>query len=234
MKLQDLRAEVCEANKAIQRAGLVVMTWGNASAVDRKAGVLAIKPSGVDYAALRPADIVLVSLEDGSVVDGKLRPSSDTPTHLQLYRSFPSIGAVVHTHSTHATAWCQLGRPLPCFGTTHADHFHGPVPAARRLTAKEITSVYEHATGISIVETFAKLSLSPEEMPAVLLPGHAPFTWGPDWAHAVDNSIALEAVAKMAFLMGAAERDLPSLDVRVLEKHFKRKHGPKAYYGQGN
>lgn len=232
MKLQDLRTVVCEANRAIVRARLVVLTWGNVSAVDRQAGLVAIKPSGVAYDALRPEDIVLVSLEDGVVVDGRLRPSSDTPTHLQLYRSFPAVGAIVHTHSTHATAWCQLGRPLPCFGTTHADHFHGPVPVARALTAQEISTGYEQATGVSIVETFRTLGLVPEHMPAVLLPGHAPFTWGPDAAHAVDNAIALEAVARMALLMGAAQRELPELDPQIRDKHFERKHGPRAYYGQ--
>ncbi|HMP75700.1 MAG TPA: L-ribulose-5-phosphate 4-epimerase AraD [Kiritimatiellia bacterium] len=232
MKFQKLRSAVCEANRAIVRAELVVLTWGNASAVDRAAGVMAIKPSGVDYDALRPQDIVLVSLEDGTVVDSSLRPSSDTPTHLHLYRAFPAIGGVVHTHSTHATAWAQLNRPLPCFGTTHADHFHGAVPVARPLTKAEIDAGYEHATGVSIVETFTRLGLDPAHVPAVFLPGHAPFTWGPDAAHAVDNAIALEAVAKMALLMGAAERDLPPLVPEILEKHFQRKHGPKAYYGQ--
>ena len=232
MKLRELREEVCEANRAIVRARLVVLTWGNASAVDRAAGLLAIKPSGVDYAALRAEDIVLVSLEDGSVVDGQLRPSSDTPTHLHLYRSFPEIGGVVHTHSTHATAWAQLGRPLPCFGTTHADHFHGPVPVARPLTRAEIETGYEHATGVSIVETFRQQGLTPAHVPAVLLPGHAPFTWGPDVKHAVENAIALEAVARMALLMGAATQERPELDAAVRDKHFERKHGPKAYYGQ--
>lgn len=232
MEMQDLRREVCEANKAIVRHGLVVLTWGNASAVDRKAGVMAIKPSGVAYDALRPEDVVLLSLEDGVVVEGRLRPSSDTPTHLHLYRSFPDVGGIVHTHSPHATAWAQLGRPLPCFGTSHADHFRGPVPVARKLTRAEIAAGYEHATGVSIVETFRQLGLAPAHVPAVLLPGHAPFAWGPDVAHAVDNAITLEAVARMAFLMGAAERDLPPLAPDVLEKHFQRKHGPQAYYGQ--
>lgn len=232
MKLQKLRTEVCQASLAIQRAHLVVLTWGNASAVDREAGVMAIKPSGVDYAVLQPRDIVLVSLKDGSVIDSALRPSSDTATHLHLYRSFPDIGGIVHTHSTHATAWAQLNRPLPCFGTTHADHFHGPVPVARALTKAEIKAGYERATGVSIVDTFQKRGLAPAHMPAVLLPGHAPFTWGPDVAQAVENAIALEAVARMAFLMGAAERDLPPLSPAVLQKHFQRKHGPKAYYGQ--
>lgn len=232
MKLPELREEVCEANRAIVRARLVVLTWGNASAVDRKAGLMAIKPSGVAYEALRPADIVLLSLEDGKVVDGRLRPSSDTPTHWHLYRSFPSIGGIVHTHSAHATAWSQLGRPLPCFGTTHADHFHGSVPVARRLRPKEIREAYEWATGVSIVETFSRQGVNPDHVPAVLLPGHAPFTWGPDVKSAVDNAIALEAVAHIALLMGAATQKLPELDARVRDKHFERKHGSQAYYGQ--
>lgn len=232
MKLQDLRAEVCEAHRAIVQARLVVLTWGNASAVDRNAGVMAIKPSGVDYDALRPEDIVLVSLEDGAVVDGRLRPSSDTPTHLHLYRCFPKVGGIVHTHSTHATAWAQLGRALPCYGTTHADHFHGPVPVARTLTSTEIANDYERSTGVSIVETFQTLGLAPEHVPGVLLPGHAPFTWGDDLAQAVDNAIALEAVARMAFLMGAAQREVPELEAQIRDKHFERKHGPRAYYGQ--
>ena len=232
MKLRDLRAEVCEANRAIVRHGLVVLTWGNASAVDRTAGVVAIKPSGVAYEALRPQDIVLLSLDDGSVVEGRLRPSSDTPTHMHLYRSFPSIGGIVHTHSTHATAWSQLGRPLPCLGTTHADHFYGSVPVARRLRPKEIREAYELATGVSIVETFERQGLNPEHMPAILLPGHAPFTWGPDVKSAVDNAIALEAVAHMALLMGAGAQKLPELEARIRDKHFDRKHGSQAYYGQ--
>ena len=233
MRHPELRSAALEANQAIVRNGLVVLTWGNASVVDRAAGVMAIKPSGVDYGALRAEDIVLLALEDGKPLEGGLRPSSDTPTHLHLYRSFPAIGAIVHTHSTHATAWSQLGRPLPCFGTTHADHFHGAVPVARPLTPAEIRDAYEHASGVSIVETFQRDGLDPAHVPAVLLPGHAPFVWGPNAPAAVDNAIALEAVARMALLMGAALRELPELDARVRDKHFERKHGPSAYYGQG-
>jgi L-ribulose-5-phosphate 4-epimerase len=234
VKYRELREAALVANGAIVRHGLVALTWGNASAIDRKAGVVAIKPSGVAYDALRASDMVLLSLEDGAVVEGVLRPSSDTPTHLHLYRGFPSIGAIVHTHSTHATAWAQLGRPLPCFGTTHADHFHGAVPVARRLSAKEIAGGYEHAAGVSIVETFRRARLDPDHVPAVLLPGHAPFVWGPDARAAVDNAIALEEVARMALLMGAHLRARPGLDPRLLDKHFERKHGPGSYYGQGN
>ena len=232
MKHRDLREAVLQANQAIVRHGLVVLTWGNASAVDRKAGVVAIKPSGVSYEALRAEHIVLLALDDGRVLEGSLRPSSDTPTHLHLYRTFTSIGGIVHTHSTHATAWAQLGRPLPCFGTTHADHFHGAVPVARRLRPKEIREAYELATGVSIVETFHRQGLNPGHVPAILLPGHAPFTWGPDVKSAVDNAIALEAVAHMALLMGAGSQKLPELDGQIRDKHFERKHGSRAYYGQ--
>ncbi len=232
MKHRELREVALLANRAIVQHGLVVLTWGNASVLDRKAGVVAIKPSGVAYASLRAEHIVVLALEDGLVVEGTLRPSSDTPTHLHLYRSFPAIGAIVHTHSTHATAWSQLGRPLPCFGSTHADHFHGSVPVARRLRAREIAGAYEHATGVSIVDTFRRAGLDPLHVPAVLLPGHAPFAWGPDAGAAVDNAVALEEVARMALLMGAAQRALPELDARVRDKHFERKHGRSAYYGQ--
>jgi L-ribulose-5-phosphate 4-epimerase len=232
MKHAELRAAALAANRAIVRHGLVVLTWGNASVVDREAGVVAIKPSGMDYEHLGAADMVLLSLADGRVLEGKLRPSSDTPTHIHLYRSFPSICAIVHTHSTHATAWAQLGRPLPCFGTTHADHFHGSVPVARPLTAAEIESGYEQATGVSIVESFAAARISPDHMPAVFLPGHGPFVWGPDASRAVNNAVALEEVARMAFLMGASQSDMAELDERILNKHFQRKHGPGAYYGQ--
>lgn len=232
MKHRELREATLEANLTIVRQGLVVLTWGNASAIDRKAGVVAIKPSGVAYDELRPQHMVLLSLEDGRVLEGSLRPSSDTPTHLHLYRNFAAIGGVVHTHSTHATAWAQLARPLPCFGTTHADHFHGPVPVARRLKPAEIAGGYEHATGVSIVETFAQLKLNPDHVPAVLLPGHAPFIWGSTAQEAVKNAITLEAVAQMALLMGAADRKIPELNARICDKHFQRKHGPNAYYGQ--
>ena len=193
---------------------------------------MAIKPSGVAYDALRAEDMVLLELDSGCALKVGLRPSSDAPTHLHLYRHFPTIGAIVHTHSPHATAWAQLGRPLPCFGTTHADHFHGSVPVARRLRTREINEAYEHASGVSIVETFARQGLHPEHVPAVLLPGHAPFTWGPDAQAAVDNAIALEAVARMALLMDAGRQKLPELDAQVRDKHFQRKHGPRAYYGQ--
>lgn len=231
MSHDALKEEVCAVNKAIVAAGLVTLTWGNASAVDRRAGVCAIKPSGVDYDTLTPHDIVLLDIATGTVVEGRLRPSSDTPTHLELYRSFPNVGGIVHTHSTHATIWAQAGRPIPCLGTTHADHFNGPVPVVRPLTREEVAAEYEAATGRAIVETFRSAGIDPDHMPAALLPGHAPFAWGPTARRALDNAIALEAVAHMALhtlgLNGSAQ--LPD---HVLGKHFTRKHGSSAYYGQ--
>ena len=232
MDLQALQTRVAAANLDLVRHGLVTLTWGNASAVDRAAGVMAIKPSGVPYDALKPEHIVLVRLEDGSSPDDALRPSSDTPTHLELYRAFPGVSAVMHTHSTHATAWAQMGCPLPCLGTTHADHFHGPIPVVRALRAEEIENDYERAAGRSIVEWFRERDLDPVHLPAALLPGHGPFAWGADLDAAVANAVALEEVARMAFLMKAAGHMLETLDPRLLERHFSRKHGAGAYYGQ--
>ena len=198
MKYLELRREVVRVNQEIVRAGLVVLTWGNASAADRKAGVMAIKPSGVDYAQLKPEDIVVLSLADGRVIEGKLRPSSDTPTHLHLYQQFAGVGGIVHTHSLRATAWAQAGRALPCFGTTHADHFHGEIPVARKLTQAEVAGAYELNTGVAIVDTFRRRKLEPLHVPGVLVPGHAPFAWGRTAQEALENAIVLEAVAGMA------------------------------------
>jgi L-ribulose-5-phosphate 4-epimerase len=228
----ELRERVLEANRAIVRAGLVVLTFGNASGVDRAAGVMAIKPSGVGYDELRPKSMVVIDLESGEPVDGDLRPSSDTPTHLVLYRRFESIGGIVHTHSAAATVWAQAGRSLPCFGTTHADHFHGAVPVTRDLTPDEIRGEYEARTGDVIVETIEGLGLDPLEMPATLVRSHGPFTWGVDEAHAVENSVALEAAASMGIDALALEPGLGPISGDLLEKHFRRKHGPAAYYGQ--
>jgi L-ribulose-5-phosphate 4-epimerase len=232
MKYLELRKEVVRVNQEIVRAGLVVLTWGNASAADRKAGVMAIKPSGVDYARLRPEDIVVLALADGHVVAGKLRPSSDTPTHLFLYQQFPEIGGIVHTHSLHATAWAQAGRAIPCFGTTHADHFHGPVPLARKLTKAEVAGAYELNTGVAIVDTFRRGRLDPLRVPGVLMPGHAPFAWGRTAQAALENAIALEAVAGLALDTLALDTQAAPLPRPLLDKHFLRKHGTGAYYGQ--
>lgn len=232
MEHAELRAAVCEANQALVTLGLVRLTWGNVSAVDRAANVMAIKPSGVPYDRLTPEDIVLVDLAGGHPVNSRWRPSSDTPTHCCLYAAFPGIGAIVHTHSPYATAWAQLGRPLPCYGTTHADHFYGAVPVARPLTNEEIAGNYEWASGVSIVDAFRECAQDPLHMPAVFLPGHAPFTWGADVATALDNTVALEVVAQMALSMEAASDRPAELPTAVRDKHFQRKHGQTAYYGQ--
>ena len=228
----ELRERVFEANREIVRAGLVVLTFGNASAADRAAGVMAIKPSGVAYEELGPGSMVVVSLESGAVVDGEHRPSSDTPTHLVLYGAFERVGGVVHTHSPFATAWAQAGRELPCLGTTHADHFRGAVPVTRALTGAEIESEYERHTGEAVVKTFERLGLDPLETPAALVASHGPFTWGIDVAHAVENAIALEAVAAMALRTALLQPGVEPIGDDLLRRHFLRKHGPGAYYGQ--
>jgi L-ribulose-5-phosphate 4-epimerase len=232
MTLHELKVAVLEANLAVQRAGLVRLTWGNVSGVDRASGCLVIKPSGVDYAALRAENMVVVRLSDGQVLEGDLRPSSDTPTHLALYRAWPKIGGVCHTHSPHATSWSQAGRSLPCYGTTHADHFYGPVPICRALTPEEVAADYEGLTGQAIVDHFAQAGLDPMSVPAVLQAYHAPFTWGKSPLDAVNNSIALEMCAQMAAQVISLAPETPPLPQHLLDKHFLRKHGPGAYYGQ--
>jgi len=229
---EQLKKDVCRVNKALVDSGLVILTWGNVSGVDREAGVMAIKPSGVPYDELTPDDMVVLNIADGSVIEGDARPSSDTPTHLHLYRAFPGIGGIVHTHSRHATAWAQAGRDLPCYGTTHADHFGGAVPATRFLTGAEIQAGYELNTGVVIEECFTQRGMTADDIPGVLVRGHAPFTWGQTPRKALENSIALEACAQMAFemlLLNPQSQPLPDV---VLNKHFHRKHGPGAYYGQ--
>ncbi len=228
----ELRASALEANHELVRAGLIVLTFGNASAADRDAGVMAIKPSGVDYEELDPEAMVVVDLESGATVDGAHRPSSDTPTHLVLYRAFADVGGVVHTHSPFATAWAQACRPIPCLGTTHADHFHGAVPITRALTAEEIAGEYEARTGDVIVETLAGLGLEPLEMPASLVASHGPFTWGSTVEGAVENAVALEAVAAAALRTEQLSPGTEAIGSDLLERHFRRKHGPAAYYGQ--
>jgi len=227
--LDALRQEVCMANRELSQSGLVTLTWGNASGLDPKRRLVVIKPSGVPYDRLEPADMVIVDLE-GNVVEGTLRPSSDTPTHLILYRAFQQIGGIVHTHSRHATMFAQARHEIPCLGTTHADHFFGPVPVTRPLSESEVTADYEGHTGRVIVERFAKLD--PAAMPAVLVAGHGPCTWGSNAAQAVENAIALEAVAEMAIGSWLIDRNGGELEDYLLEKHYRRKHGAAAYYGQ--
>ncbi len=231
--LPDLRETVWRANLALVRAGLVTLSFGNASGVDREAGVLVIKPSGVPYDTLRPEMLVVVSLDSGEVVEGELRPSSDTPTHLRLYRAFADIGGVVHTHSTSATSWAQARRSIPALGTTHADHFHGAVPVTREMTESEVSLDYEAETGAVIVETLERLGLSAAEMPAALVASHGPFTWGKDAQEAADNATALEAVATMAIQTLGIDPEAKPMARHLAERHFTRKHGPNAYYGQG-
>lgn len=227
--LAELKESVWKANLDLSRSGLVVLTFGNVSGLDRRRGLMAIKPSGVAYEALKAEDIVLVDLE-GNVVEGRLRPSSDAPTHIELYKAFPEIGGVAHAHSAYATMFAQARREVPCFGTTHADQFHGPVPLTRLLSEAEVAAAYEKNTGRIIVERFA--DLAPLDLPAVLVAGHGPFTWGRSAAEAVETAVVLELVARTAYGSMALEPRLGPLDGHLQEKHFRRKHGPDAYYGQ--
>jgi L-ribulose-5-phosphate 4-epimerase len=228
--LEDLKRAVCEANLKLVKQGLVIQTWGNASAVDRDKGVIVIKPSGVSYDGMKPEHMVTVSLETGKVVEGSLKPSSDTPTHLVLYRAFKEIGGVVHTHSLYATAWAQARSGIPSYGTTQADYWFGDVPCTRLMTPKEIKNEYEANTGKVIVETFKKLD--PMQHPAVLVASHGPFTWGADVDGAVHNAEVLEFVARLASETLRVNPKLKPMQSVLLDKHFLRKHGPKAYYGQ--
>jgi len=226
--LEKLKEQVFEANLDLVKLGLVVFTWGNVSAIDREKGLVVIKPSGVSYEDMKADDMVVVDL-DGNVVEGNLKPSSDTPTHLVLYKAFKNIGGVVHTHSSWATSWAQAGKSIPALGTTHADYFYGPVPCTRKLTAEEVEKAYEVETGNVIVETFAEINA--DAVPGVIVNIHGPFSWGKDANNAVHNAKVLEEVAKMAFntlqLNPAAE-----IDRFLLDKHYLRKHGKDAYYGQ--
>ena len=232
MTYDQIRAESADLNRRIDRAGLVVLSFGNVSVADRAAGVFAIKPSGVPYADLTDDDIVVISIRDGTTVWGSRRPSSDTATHLILYQRYQDLRGIVHTHSPAAVAWAQAHRPIPCLGTTHADHFHGPVPVTRTLTAAEIETEYEANTGRVIVEHFEIEGLHPLHTPGVLVASHGPFTWGASGVEAVTNAIALEAIAGMAISTLALAPDRPPVDDALLDKHFNRKHGPAGYYGQ--
>jgi L-ribulose-5-phosphate 4-epimerase len=230
--LEQHKREATEANLALPRHGLINLPFGNASAIDRAKGIFAIKPSGVDYAALKPDDMVLIDLE-GKQVEGSLRPSSDTPTHRRLFIAFPTIGGVVHTHSSHATSFAQAGREVPIFGTTHADYFFGNIPVTRKMTPAEISGgAYEWETGNVIVELFTQRKFDPQDFPAVLVNRHAPFTWGHNVAKAVEVAVAVECIAHMALMSLQLDPKLPVIEPELLNKHFKRKHGPGAYYGQ--
>lgn len=229
--MSTLREIACQANLDLAESGLVVETFGNLSVVDRAAGVFAIKPSGVPYAQLTPDKMVIVSLVTGTVVEGTLRPSSDTPTHLELYRAF-NCGAIVHTHSEYATMFAQARTPIGCMGTTHADYFRGDIQVTRPMTEAEISEGYEKNTGLVIAETFKTHAMSPEEVPAVLVANHAPFTWGRDAAHAIELARVLELVARLDWRVRVMAPDAPRPDPFLIDKHYFRKHGKTAYYGQ--
>jgi L-ribulose-5-phosphate 4-epimerase len=228
--LQELKEKVFKANLDLVKHNLVIFTWGNVSAIDRKSGLVVIKPSGVEYDVMKASDMVVVDLESGKVVEGDLNPSSDTPTHLIIYKAFPEIGGIVHTHSTYATAWSQAGKDIPNIGTTHADYFHDGIPCTDDMTANQMDE-YEKETGVAIVNRFMNSGINPVHTPAVLVKNHGPFAWGKDADQAVYHAVVAEQVAKMAtfsFLINPATTMNPLL----VEKHFSRKHGPNAYYGQ--
>jgi L-ribulose-5-phosphate 4-epimerase len=228
--LEDLKKQVCHANLQLVAEGLVIHTWGNVSGIDRAGGRMVIKPSGVPYAVMKPAHMVVVSLESGKVLEGTANPSSDTPTHLVLYRAFKEIGGIVHTHSLYGTVWAQARREIPALGTTHADYFNGPIPCTRLMKSAEIKTDYEANTGHVIVEYFGKLN--PLERPGVLVASHAPFAWGKSVKDAVHNAVVLEQVARMALETLRVNPAIRPMQSVLLEKHYSRKHGPGAYYGQ--
>ena len=229
--LEELKQSVYEANMLLPKYNLVTFTWGNVSGIDREAGLFVIKPSGVEYDALSPEDMVVVNLS-GEVVEGRYKPSSDTATHLELYKAFPKIGGVVHTHSPYATSWAQSGRDIPCYGTTHADYFYGPVPCLRCLNAEEIEEAYEENTGHLIVNEFARMGKDYEAVPAALCKNHGPFCWGKDAMEAVHGAVVLEEVAKMALRTEIINPKVEPAPQELQDKHYFRKHGANAYYGQ--
>lgn len=232
MGYAELKERVYRANLALVESGLVVLTWGNASGADRAAGVMAIKPSGVPYDKLAASDMVVLRIDTGEVVEGTARPSSDTPTHLVLYRAFAACGGIVHTHSEFGTAFAQAGREIPCLGTTHADNFYGAIPVTRSMKPEEIQKDYEHNTGLVIVERFEQNRIDPRQVPGVLVAGHAPFAWGETPDKAVENAIVLEFCAKMAVTSMRLNPSVQPISQTLLDKHFLRKHGAGAYYGQ--
>lgn len=227
--LEELKKKVYEANMELQRKGLVIYTWGNVSGIDREKGLVVIKPSGVDYDTMKAEDMVILDLE-GNIIEGKYKPSTDTPTHLVLYNTYPNIGGVVHTHSEWATTFAQAGISIPAFGTTHADYFYGDIPCTRDLTENEINGEYEKETGNVIVETIGEKN--PLEIPAIIVKNHGPFTWGKDPENAVYNAVVLDKVAEMAYKTMTLNRSIESVNQILLDKHYLRKHGVNAYYGQ--
>lgn len=231
--LEELKQAVYEANMELPKRGLVTFTWGNVSGIDRSTGYMVIKPSGVEYDSLKPEDMVVVDLE-GKRIEGKYKPSSDTATHIELYKKYPELGGIVHTHSTWATSWAQAGREIPLYGTTHADYFYGAIPCARSLTEEEIQGAYEKNTGLVIIETFEKNGKKPFDMPGVLCTNHGPFSWGKSPAEAVHNAVVLEEVAKMACYSELINRNIQPAPQVIADKHYFRKHGANAYYGQNN
>lgn len=231
--LEALKQTVFEANLELVRQGLVIYTWGNVSGIDREGGLVVIKPSGVDYDKMTVADMVVVDLE-GNVIEGSLKPSSDTPTHLALYKAYDQIGSVVHTHSEWATSWAQSGRAIPCYGTTHSDYFYGEIPCTRKLNETEIKGNYEYETGNVIIETITNKGYQAVEVPGIIVFNHGPFTWGKSPRDAVHNAKVMEEVAKMAYRTEKLNRDIDAIDQFLLDKHYLRKHGKTAYYGQSN
>ena len=231
--LEELKERVYKANMELPEKGLILYTWGNVSGIDREKGLIVIKPSGVEYDAMKASDMVVVDL-DGRVVEGRLNPSSDTATHIELYKAFEEVGGIVHTHSTWATIWSQSGRDIKAYGTTHADYFYGPIPCTRKMTLEEIEGDYEKETGKVIVETYRERNLKPLYVPGVLVNSHGPFTWGKSPEEAVHNSVVLEEIGRMAASMEMFNKNTKSMQQELLDKHFLRKHGANAYYGQGN
>ncbi len=230
--LEELKKQVCEANLLLPKHGLVTFTWGNVSGIDRARGLVVIKPSGVEYDGMGPDDMVVVDL-NGHVVEGRYKPSSDTPTHIELYKAFPNIGGVVHTHSRWATSFAQAGQGIPAYGTTQGDYFYGEIPCTRKMTPAEIAGAYEKETGTVIIETFQTRGIDPDSVPAVLVNSHGPFTWGTDAMNAVHNAVVLEEVAFMALQARTLNPGLQPMQQELLDKHYLRKHGANAYYGQG-
>lgn len=230
--LEQLKDQVLEANLDLVKYNLITFTWGNVSGIDRQNGYVVIKPSGVEYDDMTSRDMVVVDLK-GNIIEGEYKPSSDTPTHLELYNAFDALGGIVHTHSSWATSWAQAGRSIPALGTTHGDYFYGDIPCTRRMTADEIGGAYEKETGTVIIETFRKLALDPASIPAVLVYSHGPFAWGRDAADAVHNAVVLEELARMAYRSLHLTPDQTRMQSELLDKHYLRKHGAGAYYGQG-